>query len=419
MTFRENGTWSRLLDPISPAHFFAEHYDRKPLYIPGRPEKFAELFDLDAYYASLGLVDLKAGMLNRDGHHEEIVIEPGAVEACYASGMTICLGSVHEAHAPLSRYLTDLKRETVVAGDFRVNCYYSPDKAGFGTHFDNRAVWVMQIEGEKEWLHSPERAFDAPTHLVAASHGRLGAPWEEIEPPDESTFVSSHLRPGDMLYLPSGTWHKPRGVGRSLALSMYVTSMSAFQLVTKTLEPLLCAEAAWRRELPCVELDTLANGEMPAALEQVLRARLLDLQQQVAALDVNRMASTWYEQLSTRGLEPGHRLPVSRGPLGRNDRVDVVEGALTYLRTGDDVLVQVHPPAAYTRRPAPVDASREIVIEGTALPFLRRLSRTRSFVAHEAMGFSEAGYSWEDVEGVVDALVEAGALRVTSAAASV
>ena len=53
MTFRDNGTWSRLLDPISPAHFFAEHYDRKPLYIPGRPDKFAELFDLDAYYASL------------------------------------------------------------------------------------------------------------------------------------------------------------------------------------------------------------------------------------------------------------------------------------------------------------------------------------------------------------------------------
>jgi hypothetical protein len=109
---------------------------------------------------------------------------------------------------------------------------------------------------------------------------------------------------------------------------------------------------------------------------------------------------------------------VPRGPLGRNDRVDVVEGALTYLRTGDDVVIHVHPPVAYTRRPAPVDASREIVIEGTALPFLRRLSRTRSFLAHEAMGFSEAGYSWDDVEGVVDALVEAGALRVTPAVAS-
>jgi len=134
---------------------------------------------------------------------------------------------------------------------------------------------------------------------------------------------------------------------------------------------------------------------------------------------VNRMASTWYEQLSTRGLEPGHRLAVSRGPLGRNDRIDVVEGALTYLRTGDDVVIHVHPPVAYSRRPAPVDSAREIVIEGTALPFLRRLSATGSFVAHEAMRFSDEGYSWEDVVGVVDALVEAGALRVTTAAASV
>jgi ribosomal protein L16 Arg81 hydroxylase len=413
MAFREDRGWSRLLHPISPATFFAEHYDRKPLYIPGRPDKFADLFDLDAYYASLGQVELKAGLLNRAGHHEELVIQPREVEACYASGMTICLGAVHESHEPLSRLLTDIKRETVVAGEFRVNCYYSPDQAGFGTHFDNRAVWVMQIEGEKEWRHSPERAFDAPTNLVAMGPGRLGAPWEDIAPPDESQFVSTHLKPGDLLYLPSGTWHCPRGIGRSLALSMYVTSMSAHQLLMKTLEPILCADAAWRREMPCVEVDALASGEMPAVLRQVLRDRLADIQAKIATLDVDRLATTWYENLTTRGLEPGHRRPAARGQLGRGDRIDVVEGALTFLRTGEDVVIHFHPPAAYTHRPAPADLPREIVIEASALPFLRRLATTRSFEAHEAMYFSEEGYSWEDVEGVIDALVEAGALRVT------
>jgi hypothetical protein len=31
------------------------------------------------------------------------------------------------------------------------------------------------------------------------------------------------------------------------------------------------------------------------------------------------------------------------------------------------------------------------------------------------MAFSEEGYSWEDVEGVLDALLDAGALRVIPA----
>jgi hypothetical protein len=165
--------------------------------------------------------------------------------------------------------------------------------------------------------------------------------------------------------------------------------------------------------MPCVEVDALASGEMPAVLRQVLRDRLADIQAKIATLDVDRLATTWYENLTTRGLEPGHRRPAARGQLGRGDRIDVVEGALTFLRTGEDVVIHFHPPAAYTHRPAPADLPREIVIEASALPFLRRLATTRSFEAHEAMYFSEEGYSWEDVEGVIDALVEAGALRVT------
>jgi hypothetical protein len=147
----------------------------------------------------------------------------------------------------------------------------------------------------------------------------------------------------------------------------------------------------------------------------VLRERLVDLQAKIATLDVDKLATTWYENLTTRGLEPGHRAGGARAPLGPRDRIDVVEGALTFLRTGDDVVIHFHPPAAYTRRPGPAEPPREIVIEASALPFLRRLATTRSFEAGEAMAFSEEGYSWEDVEGVLDALLDAGALRVIPA----
>ncbi len=414
MALRRNGTWGKLLQPVSPKVFFDQFYDKKPLYISGRPEKFAQLFDLKAYYACLGSTgEIKAGMLDRDGLHREITLQPRDADNVYDSGMTVCVGSVQESHEPLAQFITGIKREITVAGEFRINCYYSPDKSGFGTHFDNRAVWILQIEGEKEWRYSAEPAIQAPTQMTVPGPEVVGAPWEEIPRPDEDKFLLAHLKAGDVLYLPAGTWHRARGVGRTLALTMYVSSASPFQLLQQVLEPILCRDSEWRRELPFAETEALASGEVPPRLRRVLAERLADLKAKISELDEEALIAAWYERLRPRGLESGPVQAANQRPVRRGDRIELVAGALLFRgsSSGEEVVARLYAPAQHSRRPTRRDATGEIFLSGDALPLLRQLFRTPSFVARDAMHWRSEGYTWEEIKTVLEELLKVGAVR--------
>jgi hypothetical protein len=68
----------QLLDPIAPADFFGSCWDRRPLHIPGRPDKLAALYDAAGWREARSFRDPIAATIDADGTQREVSI--------YASG---------------------------------------------------------------------------------------------------------------------------------------------------------------------------------------------------------------------------------------------------------------------------------------------------------------------------------------------
>ncbi|MFD8217616.1 JmjC domain-containing protein [Streptomyces sp. NPDC059697] len=85
----------------------------------------------------------------------------------------------------------------LAAHPHQVNAYASwTPTEGFGIHWDDHDVIVVQVEGAKRWrLYGPTR--QAPMHHDVAFP----------EPPPEPPVADVVLNPGDVLYLPRGWWH--------------------------------------------------------------------------------------------------------------------------------------------------------------------------------------------------------------------
>jgi ribosomal protein L16 Arg81 hydroxylase len=56
-------TLQQLLAPMAPEVFVNQYWDRKPLFLKGHPDKFAELFDIDRFVDAVGLQH-EVGMLS-------------------------------------------------------------------------------------------------------------------------------------------------------------------------------------------------------------------------------------------------------------------------------------------------------------------------------------------------------------------
>src|SRR5262249_34169701 len=143
------------------------------------------------------------------------------------------------AHAGLRALLHDTRRQLGVAAAMDVGAFLSPDGAGYGLHFDATGMFTLQIAGSKRWWYGRAPAVAWPrANRVATGGARNQLAGDEL---DEVV-----LRPGDVLYLPPGTWHRASAIGESLHVSLTIRAANLVERVAELLEPLLI-DPRWRR----------------------------------------------------------------------------------------------------------------------------------------------------------------------------
>lgn len=123
-------------------------------------------------------------------------VQPADLHARLRDGATLVLDAADELHPPLARFAEDLER--FLRTGVQINVYASwTGTEGFGTHWDDHDVIVMQLEGAKRWrIFGPTRVL--PMHRDVE--------FDAGAPPTEP-IAELVLRPGDLLYLPRGWWH--------------------------------------------------------------------------------------------------------------------------------------------------------------------------------------------------------------------
>ncbi len=421
-----------LLDPVTREKFMAEHWDRLPLVIPGRPDKLAGLFSRAAWEslcqaraarnAKTGTEVVTSGP---DGEQREVAIAPeSAPEA--AQRMTVCSSRVERDNRNVARLAAALEADLGIIDKVVVNCYVSPEQHGYALHYDAQDVLVLQIEGRKRWRYSRQPAiYSPPEYPIELSDGELFSPLlgRSVHRPDEEAMAQVTLEPGSVLYLPGGTWHVASAIGSSLALTVTLVPRFAARFFCEVLQNDLLRRDAWRQRLPAVAPGDRAGAGIPAAVAKGLSEQLERFKQAVAGLDVNAFYRQWCIEIGRVEAAASRYEPspiptsVSRPPSG--ELPDPAGRAATFdppLGPGDRLVVRAHPPLRIT--PDPHSYGQKIICHRAGLhvsvpeiyrPVLMELIGRSWLVARDAQEWLE-GAEWSDIGPLLESLVELGFL---------
>jgi ribosomal protein L16 Arg81 hydroxylase len=213
-------TFAELIHPVTPEEFFAEYHDKKPLYIPGTPDKFASVASWRTLNDMLNMTSVWSGISLQLVLDKEVVpvadycrpsidrnnaqtMQPDAtrVTALLRKGAALVANDV-DALSPGLRSVAETL-EIALGAKAQANIYCSwQQRQAFDSHFDTHDVYAIHLEGEKVWQVYKTRADRPIAHPRYRHYGQAHHDRSKGE-----VLMEVTMRPGDFLYLPRGQYH--------------------------------------------------------------------------------------------------------------------------------------------------------------------------------------------------------------------
>ncbi|HET7085334.1 MAG TPA: cupin domain-containing protein [Rhizomicrobium sp.] len=200
--FRDTVTIQSLVAPVSEEEFRARYWEKKPLIVHREdPGYYGDLFTLKDFDESItrgpSYVKTAEATAKKQARYQGAT--PTALEKVMADmreGHTLILDAMHGFDPKLKLLCGRLGQET--GQTFQTNIYLTPPNGkGFGAHWDNHDVFVLQVLGSKHWkVEKNRRAFpDRDASIEEEGREFRGDVYE---------FT---LQQGDMVYIPRGYVH--------------------------------------------------------------------------------------------------------------------------------------------------------------------------------------------------------------------
>jgi hypothetical protein len=394
----------KLLHPIDVKAFVEQRWNQRSLYIPGDRSKIEALqigFDLNAFKsASSKLRDDKlatiATFFDRAGAHSQLRIAADQIDELLGAGMSIFVVDIARADGGLAQLGASVREELGFMGRLEINAYASAPSGGTGIHFDRPGVLTLQLTGTKTWRYADEPSTPHPrssyvrVHALADDEFRARYPTHRIDVPPEASLRTVTLGPGDVLYLPGGTWHQTAASTDSLSLGLTFVPLAAIDGLTSALVKLLEDDLGWRKDLP------LCPGGSLEPLQSFVEERLAACRQLLA----RTTAAEWSPLLA--GVHSLQR--ASRATIAPEDRLEP-SAPITYETATD-------PDDGSSMLEVAAGASR-VLIDPEALPFVSKLTQADVFPAHAASEWMPA-LPWDELSELLGSLVDSGLLRVVN-----
>jgi hypothetical protein len=419
-----------LLHPISPDTFFAEYWERKPLFIKGGAEKIERLipggFGPTHFFEAIRKAEANAvrgfRLWAQKLKERNVYIRSEQIDAMIADGNNIAteLPTDHR----VARLVTALKAQLRHAGDVSYAATLSPAGHGWPLHIDRSINLSIQCEGKKLFVVSEEPVLQWPTGSVSFTDDGLPEtflynplPWEEAMRADTSRLLEFEAEPGDVIYWPAGTLHTTRALS-DLSLTLhsalnhetFLNLFSRFLLSTFTLRP------EWRH-LPAIPAVAATPGQLPAEVKEFFAARLQEMVEFVGTLNADSMDFNreWHKVLAA----PGELILPQLLPVRPEDEARTIE-------PGDVFRLSRTAPITFTfgmnseseRIFYLYFADKELSVTSEWFDFLNTLVRQDRFVAESATRWAQNGrpYDWETVRAYLQMMFEQGVIERESSA---
>lgn len=287
-------TLDRLIHPYPLAEFLTNSWTRRGVFLPGEPDKFRHLF-------SWGQLNHLLNFHNYSYPNLRFAVEGKVLPKCNAQdwvkhcqeGATLILNHVHQRLPVLAELTASLTEE--IGHSSQVNTYCSwPSQQGFNCHYDTHEVFIVQIEGRKQWF-----VFEETIAYPCKNAKSLG-----LEPPEASPYLQCILNPGDALYIPRGHWHYAIALDEpSLHLTLGITCRTGIDWLNWLVKQLQC-QSDWRQSLP------LASDGDPGQLEHHLYSLLENL---MTTLKEEKLVHKYVQSCLLSGRTPELSLPSQAG----------------------------------------------------------------------------------------------------------
>lgn len=292
----------RLLEPFSAEVFCQDHWEKAPICVarrdPGYFESLFSIADVDALLTlTANLPTARARLVqSRNG---QVVSKAVPVTDDGICNMYLLYRSYYDEGYSLTVDRLDLRWRQVAAlckaientlhHPVAANLYLTPPQAqAFPAHFDTHEVFILQLEGSKQW-----RIYDSHIDLpLGDTPSTISA---DTLPPPRETMV---LAAGDLLYIPRGWVHEATtATEASLHLTLGVHVFRWADLISEALTLAARADRRFRRALPIGFMDQ-EGGSLGAEFAELLR---------LLACEADCEAARW--RVGQRLISNGQPLP--------------------------------------------------------------------------------------------------------------
>ena len=259
----------RMFDPMDADAFLGEVLGKRFLKLDGKPGDWRSgLLGDDPARALLASYARFAGKV---GSHAEAPTGPvppvdaiagpsqfkALIETFHDRAYTVRLPDVRPLSAELDRFGRAL--EYILDSPVKAEVFWSRGDAGAPQHCDYYDIIVVQLAGKKRWQVSKEPA-------------DLANDWKHI--PDGrdrlEAFDYVMMQPGDLAYLPRGTYHRVDGMGMpSIHLSIGFKPLTLRDAMIAALDHLSDQDIGLRTSVEDVLAPRLESGEVGDIAAQV------------------------------------------------------------------------------------------------------------------------------------------------------
>jgi bifunctional lysine-specific demethylase and histidyl-hydroxylase NO66 len=210
-----------MIAPLTPEEFFRTHYEKAYFHSKVVNPALDDLLSIDRIDEIIADSELPASSISMAKSGQAIpsgeftfangVVDRGAVLDNFRDGATIILPQLHFADGNLYEFCLSLQR--AFGARTQTNIYMTPPgEHGFGIHYDDHDVFVLQVAGAKDW----EIYGDRETLPYRGEGFRK-------DRDDTGELKDSFLlETGQCLYVPRGTAHRAATHGDEPSLHITV-----------------------------------------------------------------------------------------------------------------------------------------------------------------------------------------------------